>query len=266
MSKRIAVVFDSAGTLLHMYRVAKQASTGNILENIESTAIVAQKNGCGLVALNTEKETILSSRRDMSLFEFINEYRVSIGVSCSKGKFTQDVACEIIKGTSIPMGDIHDVLKAVTSRCPDSIYLAAGLIVDSEARKIPYVLSTGGQVFNNTLQTIQMLHSIEVDIYIASGDRMSALIQLAELIDIPRERIFAFADPFMKEKVVLELKNRYEKVVMVGDGINDILAFRAADVGIMTTQQGDKRPEELRKAADVVLDNIIKVVDVVKGL
>ena len=75
MIKRIAVVFDSAGTLLHMYRVAKEASTGNILENIESTAIVAQKNGCGLVVLNTESDIILSSRKDMSLFEFIKEHR-----------------------------------------------------------------------------------------------------------------------------------------------------------------------------------------------
>jgi Cu+-exporting ATPase len=48
---------------------------------------------------------------------------------------------------------------------------------------------------------------------------------------------------------VLELKSRYEKVVMVGDGINDILAIRAAEVGIMTVQQGDKRPEELRKGS-----------------
>ncbi|HWR25447.1 MAG TPA: HAD family hydrolase [Methanosarcina sp.] len=266
MSKRIAVVFDSAGTLLRMYRVAKEASTGNILENIESTAIVAQKNGCGLVALNTEKEIILCSNRGMSLFDFISEYRISIAISCSKGKFTQDLACEVIRRASISMGDVHDVLEAVTSRCPDSIYLAAGLIVDSEAKKVPYVLSTGGQVFGKTLQTIQLLHSMEVDTYIASGDRRSALVQLAEHINIPRERVFAFADPFMKEKVVLELKSRYEKVVMVGDGINDILAFRAADIGIMTTQQGDKRPEELRKAASVVLDDIIKVVDVVKGL
>ncbi|AKB17264.1 MULTISPECIES: HAD family hydrolase [unclassified Methanosarcina] len=266
MTKRIAVVFDSAGTLLHMYRVAKESSTGNILENIESTAIVAKKNGCGLVALNTDNEIILSSRRDMFLFEFIREYGVSIGVSCSKGIFIPEVASEIIRGASLLMGDVHDVLEAVTSRCPDSIYLAAGIIVDSEARRIPYVLSTGGQVFGKTLQTVQLLHAMEVDIYIASGDRMSALVQLAELVNIPQERIFAFADSIIKEKVVLELKHRYDKVVMVGDGINDILALRAADVGIMTTQQGDDRPEALREAADVVLDDIIKVVDVVKGL
>jgi Cu+-exporting ATPase len=266
MARRIAVVFDSAGTLLHMYRVAKEASTGNILKNIESTAIVAQKNGCGLVALNTEKEIILRSNRGMTLFDFISEYSISIGISCSRGKFTPDLACDIIRSASILMGDVHDVLEAVTSRCPNSIYLAAGLIVDSEAQRIPYVLSTGGQVFAKTVQTIQILHNMEVDIFIASGDRLAALLQLAEFVNIPRERVFAFADPYMKEKVVLELKSRYEKVVMVGDGINDILALRAADIGIMTTQQGDRRPGELRKAADIVLDDIIKVVDVVKGL
>jgi len=105
-----------------------------------------------------------------------------------------------------------------------------------------------------------------VDTYIASGDSMRTLSQLAEFIGIPPERVFALATTNMKEEVVLKLKNKYEKVVMVGDGINDILALRAADVGIMTVQQGDKRPENLKEAADLVLDNIIKVVDVVQGL
>jgi Cu+-exporting ATPase len=266
MNERIAVVFDSAGTLLHMYRVAKEANTGNILENIESTAIVAQKKGCGLVVLNTPNNTILSSRKDMSLFEFIREYEVSLAISCSKGNFPPEVAYEILKGTAPLMGDLHDVLGMVASRCPNIFYLAAGLIIDSEARSVPYVLSTGGQVFSTTLQTIQTLHAMKIDTYIASGDGIFALTPLAEYINIPMERVFPYSDTLKKEKVVLELKRRYEKVIMVGDGINDILALRAADVGIMTTQQGDKRPRELRDAADVIINDIIKVVDVVKGL
>lgn len=266
MIKRIAVVFDSAGTLLHMYRVAKEASTGNILENIESTAIVAQKNGCGLVVLNTANDIILSSRKDMSLFEFIKEYGVSLRISCSKGNFSPEIAYEVIEGTAPLMGDLHDVLEMVASRCPNIFYLATGLIVDSEARRIPYVLSTGGQVFSTTLQTVRTLHAMKIDTYIASGDGIFALTQLAEFIDIPMERVFTYSDTLKKERVVLELKRKYEKVIMVGDGINDILALRAADVGIMTTQQGDKRPKELGEAADVVINNIIKVVDVVKGL
>jgi soluble P-type ATPase len=266
MNKRIAVVFDSAGTLLHMYRVAKEASTGNILENIESTAIVAQKNGCGLVVLNTGNDKILSSRKEMSLFEFINEYEASLVISCSKGSFPPELAYEIIKGTAPLMGDLHDVLGIVTSHCPNIFYLAAGLIIDSEARCVPYVLSTGGQVFSTTLQTVQILQAMKVDTYIASGDGIYALSQLANYINIPMERVFAYSDTSKKEKLVLELKKKYEKVIMVGDGINDILALKAADVGIMTTQQGDKRPKELREAADVIINDIIKVVDVVKGL
>ena len=87
-----------------MYRVAKEASTGNILENIESTAIVAQKNGCGLVVLNTANDIILSSRKDMSLFEFIKEYGVSLSISCSKGNFSPETAYESYKRNSTSYG------------------------------------------------------------------------------------------------------------------------------------------------------------------
>jgi len=266
MIKRIAVVFDSAGTLLHMYRVAKETNTGKILENIESTAIVAQKNGCGLVVLNTANDVILSSRKDMSLFEFINEFGVSLSISCSKGNVSPETAYEVIKGIAPLMGDLHEVLEMVASHCPNIFYLATGLIVDSEAKSIPYTLGTGGRVFSTTLQTIQALHTMEIDTYIASGDGIFTLSQLAKFINIPIERVYAYSDTLKKERVVLELKRKYQKVVMVGDGINDILALRAADVGIMTTQQGDKRPRELREAADVIINDIIKVVDVVKGL
>ena len=54
---------------------------------------------------------------------------------------------------------------------------------------------------------------------------------------------------------------------MVGDGLNDILALRAADVGVMTIQQGDVRPNKLKDAADIVIKDIsYKCTLFIKGL
>ncbi|MDD4749157.1 MAG: HAD family hydrolase [Methanosarcinaceae archaeon] len=266
MHKRIAVVFDSAGTLLHMYRVAKATRSGKILEKVESTGLVASKKGCALLVLNTENERILGCRGELLLSEFINEAQVPLGLSCSNGPFSKKRAWEIIKeDEKTRLSSVHTVLRLVNRRCPDIFYLAAGLILDSESRSVPYVLSTGGRVFKTTLKTIRALEALGVDSYIASGDSARSLFKLAKYLEIPEERVFALATSKKKEEIVQKLQEKYDQVCMVGDGINDILALRAADIGILTVQQGDKRPEKLREAADVVLADLINVVDIVRA-
>jgi len=42
--------------------------------------------------------------------------------------------------------------------------------------------------------------------------------------------------------------------------MNDMLALRSADIGILTVQQGDSRPSRLQESADVVVGNISEVV------
>ena len=266
MQKRIAVVFDSAGTLLHMYRAARESHTGSILENIESTLLVAQKPHRALVVLHTTPEKLLEYSPQARLVEFIDEGGIEIDISCSSSPFTIDEAFDIIRRNDTQIGHIHDVLQWVMQRCGNISYISQGVILDGGELSVPYVLSTAGDLYTNSAQTIRQLNSRGVDAYIASGDSMRNLSYVADSLGIPIERVFGIATTHDKERIVNNLKNVYDSVVMVGDGMNDILALRAADVGIMSVQQGDGRPDQLKDAADSIVNDIIEVVDIVDNL
>ena len=266
MKKRVAVVFDSAGTLLHMYRVAKEMSTGSIHEDVQSTLLVAQKEYRALVVLRMCFDRLSDCDPGMELHEFIDNYDINLGISCSSSPFHIDDVYDIIRQNHTKVSDINDVVSLVRGRCPNVFYIAAGLIVDSQENIVPYVLSTGGQVYSSTSETVRTLRDLGTDIYIASGDDHHNLSTLASFLDIPMEAVFPVATTHDKERIVTDLKKSYDKVLMVGDGMNDILALRAADVGILTYQQGDERPQLLMDAADIIIGNIIDVVNIVKKM
>lgn len=264
MKKEKAVVFDSAGTLLQMYRVGKKLSTGEIFENIESTSIVANKPQRALVVLHTELETVAKCDPDIKLIDFMHENDVDIDISCSSSPFTKNQAFDIIKLNNTTVGDIHDVICTVRRRSPpDVFYLAAGTILDADIATVLCVLSTGGWLYPKTSITIKKLQDMDIDVYIASGDSIKNLRKVAHSINVPIEGVFGLANAYDKERIIHDLKNKYNTVVMVGDGMNDIFALRAADIGILTIQQGNNRPEKLKKSVDTIISDIIEVVEVV---
>lgn len=62
-------------------------------------------------------------------------------------------------------------------------------------------------------------------------------------------KLFARTTPEQKLKIVKALKYNHEVVAMMGDGVNDALALKQADVGIVVSQASDVAKE----AADMVL-------------
>jgi len=75
--------------------------------------------------------------------------------------------------------------------------------------------------------------------------------------------VFEIATPKKKEAIVKKLKKEYDRVLMVGDGINDILALRAADLGVLSVQQTGECPPMLCREADVVIKDIKEIVGIV---
>ncbi len=262
---KIAVVFDSAGTLLRMYRVAKNIKTGEYLHEVVSTEFVGKKPYCAILVMQVDSNKLVNCPPDMLISDFIRKYNIDIEVGCSRaqvGKATADAVVE--NDTTATMKDLQDVMAVVKRKCKDIFYMGVGLIIDVETKSIPYVICTGGKVYSNTPLVVKTLTEKDVGIYIASGDSMRNLSALAMNVCLPLQCVFEIATPKKKEEIVKSLKQQYDKVIMVGDGINDVLAMRAADLGVLSIQQTGKCPPGLCEEADVVIRDIKEIIGIIE--
>ena len=83
------------------------------------------------------------------------------------------------------------------------------------------------------------------------------------LTEIDNIAIFARTEPKQKLRIVEILKRKGEQVAITGDGINDILALKKADIGIAMGKRGS---DIARDVSDMILldDNFVNIVRGVK--
>lgn len=116
----------------------------------------------------------------------------------------------------------------------------------------------GSLTFNDTLrhnarETIELLHSMNIETYLLSGDSKTIAQSVAEAVGI--RHAFGKLLPDDKLRFIHDLKSR--GVIMVGDGINDAPSLAAADVGITLGSATDIAKE----SADVTIigDHLEKI-------
>jgi Ca2+-transporting ATPase len=88
---------------------------------------------------------------------------------------------------------------------------------------------------------------------VLSGDEMEALVARGERQRLGQVDVIARAAPGQKLTLVRALQEEGEIVVATGDGVNDVPALQAADVGIAMGERGTRSAREV--AAIVLLDD-----------
>jgi soluble P-type ATPase len=254
MCKELAVVMDVAGTILKMYRVAKDIEKGTILLNVVTWELIMEKKGRVLVVPQIDPDLILSCQPDDPLGTLIDGREQLMEISCSSSPISKFEAVHILGRSQAKVGDLVQVYREVSARCPGN-YITAGMIVDVELQEVAYALSTGGSPFPGLKDVLASLKNQGADVFVASGDSMRSLAYLKEL-GIDLSRVYPVSGPMQKKEIVVDLKSQYNRVVMVGDGLNDLYALRAADLGILTIQQDTRPTLKLRQAADKIITNI----------
>lgn len=127
-----------------------------------------------------------------------------------------------MEGLSLPAA-----LQAIQTACHEQAHLLVFVAIEDQV--------VGALELQTTLrpearQLVQRLRQRQLDLYIISGDHQAPTQALAHELGITN--YFANTLPEQKASRVAELQKTGRKVCFVGDGINDAIALRQADVSI----------------------------------
>jgi Mg2+-importing ATPase len=103
---------------------------------------------------------------------------------------------------------------------------------------------------DNELVTRKVCHDVRMTITkVVIGPQLAAMDDIAFAKEVEEANVFARLTPDQKEKVIKTLRAAGHVVGFMGDGINDVLAMKAADVGISV----DTAVDVAKESADIIL-------------
>ena len=113
-----------------------------------------------------------------------------------------------------------------------------------------------------SIELVEKLRYIGLkDIYLLTGDNFDAAADVAKRLSIDENKTFSNHNYEQKEVFINEHKNK-GKIIMVGDGINDQMAMRAADVSISFSNSAC---DKLKLQSDCIIfeNDMVKLADLI---
>jgi len=258
-----AIVFDNAGTLLQRCRAVKNMETGERVNNSSLDIIDEIKNSALVVMQTDTKKCIMLANPEKRLHDFIKDNDIPLDISYSSSNISEDEILPMLKESDVKLKDFHETAYQLnTENKPIQLCSGSAFILNTKKERVEYVITAGGKVFPNVSLVIEKLRNRGIPTFIASGDRAKSLYEIAEIINLPKENVFETANPEKKREIIAKLQKEGYKVMMVGNGPNDILAFEKSDLAVLTLEQNEKVSQKVFDAADIVIKEISEILDI----
>ncbi len=259
-----AVVFDNSGTLLERYRVIKDISNEILFTDINSLDLIESHDSLALVVLQFNTNCLIKLPQETLISDVIKEYDIDFDISFTTTEVSKNEIKEIIENDKIAtIKDITDSFDILKEKIPQmELCNGSALIIDIETKVIGFTITSAGKLFDGVKTTVKTLKDRGIEIYIASGDRKGAIERLAYILDVSSDNAFGSVSTKGKCEIVDNLQNRDYKVMMVGDGINDVLAFKKADVSVLTLQQKEEVSPKLLNQTDFIVEEIREILNI----
>ena len=134
------------------------------------------------------------------------------------------------------------------------------LVYVADEVQILSIIGINDIIRDNVDRLIRTLHSFHVEPIMLTGDNEQTAKKIASQAGI--EHVISGVLPAEKGNVIKELKAEGDKVMMIGDGINDSPALALSDIGVSVNSGSDIA----MNSADVILmnDDLMKIPELIR--
>ncbi len=159
-----------------------------------------------------------------------------------------------------------DITKEIQKNYDELLFEWKTVLFLASETEILAIISVSDSVKETSKEAIGILQNMWIEVFMITGDNKNSAQFIANQVWIHSENVFAEVLPSEKWNVIKEIKNKWCKVAMVWDGINDSIAMELSDLAISMWNGNDIALE----SSDVVLMkndlfDIIKAIEISKN-
>lgn len=252
LSKAQSIILDKTGTITQGKPQVTQIEALHMSEDELLTLAASIENSSqhplakAIVAYAKEKKISLQK---VEQFEMLSGKGLKGWIH---GKMILSGNQRLIKEHDIDLSPVEALAQQLSNHGKTPLYYAydgqiIGLIVVSDVLK------------QTSAKAIEQLKAMGLSVYMLTGDNRLTANAIGKELGI---QVIAEVLPQDKEKHIRDLQAQNQRVIMVGDGINDAPALMCADVGIAMTSGTDIAMD----SADIVLmkNDLLDVVNAIE--